>query len=209
MIRLQFLAEVDRGICTGCRECERICPAGAITMVEKKAFVDGDRCIDCQRCIDRCDKVNAIRRASRPSEVARCVDSTDIDPTLLKTLCGKAGILPDMPICGCMRVTGRESVAAILKGAKTPEDLCAMTGLRAGCGLYCVTRIFQVFAACGIVLENPKDRRWIKLTLSLADIPEEKIAGIDKAYPQCHVGDDWRKVTQRRATPAGKEGPNV
>lgn len=84
-----------------------------------------------------------------------------------------------------------------------------MTGLRGGCGLYCVTRIFQVFAACGIDLENPKDRRWVKLTLSLADIPEEKIVSIDKAYPQCHVGDDWKKVTQRRTIPARKEGPHV
>jgi Dissimilatory sulfite reductase (desulfoviridin), alpha and beta subunits len=209
MIRLQFLAQVDREKCTGCRECERICPSGAIKMVEKKASVDGDRCIDCQRCIDRCDKVNAIRRASRPSEVTRYVDPTDIDPMLLKTLCGKAGILPEMPICGCTRTTGQETVAAILNGAKTPEDVCAMTGLRAGCGLYCVTRIFQVFAACGIGLENPKDRRWVKLTLSLADIPEEKVASIDKAYPQCHVGDDWKKVTQRRTIPARKEGPHV
>jgi BFD-like [2Fe-2S] binding domain. len=128
---------------------------------------------------------------------------------LLKTLCGKAGILPEMPICGCTRTTGQETVAAILNGAKTPEDVCAMTGLRAGCGLYCVTRIFQVFAACGIGLENPKDRRWVKLTLSLADIPEEKVASIDKAYPQCHVGDDWKKVTQRRTIPARKEGPHV
>ena len=209
MIQLQFMAQVNSGKCTGCNvcdqaltKCERICPAGAIKMVERKACVDSDRCIDCQRCIDRCDKENAISRVSRSAEVMRYVDHTDVDQRQLKMFCAKAGILPHMAICGCTRTTGQEAVAAIMKGAKTPEDLCAMTGLRAGCGMYCMTRICQVFEACGITLENPKDRRWIKLTLSIADIPEEKIAEIDRVYPACHVRDDWRNMTQRRIVPA-------
>jgi hypothetical protein len=38
-----------------------------------------------------------------------------------------------------------------------------------------MTRIIQVFEACGIALEDPKDRRWLKLTLSIMDIPEERL----------------------------------
>jgi bacterioferritin-associated ferredoxin len=177
--------------------------------VEKKAIVDEHRCIDCQRCIDRCSKEKAFSRARRPAEVVRQVDLTGIDTQQIETLCGRAGLLPNMPICGCLRVTGKEAVAAILKGAKTPEDLCAATGLRAGCGLYCVTRIFQVFEACGIELDDPPDRRWIKLTLSLADIPAEKVAQIDQAYPECCVGDDWNRLTKRRSAPAEKEERHV
>lgn len=36
MIHLKFMAHVDSGKCTGCTKCERICPAGAIKVVEKK-----------------------------------------------------------------------------------------------------------------------------------------------------------------------------
>jgi Fe-S-cluster-containing hydrogenase component 2 len=209
MIQLQFLAQVDESKCTGCELCERVCPAGAIEMVERKATINGDRCIDCQRCIDRCNKENAISRTPRPSAIIRYVDYSDVDQLQLKTLCGKAGLLPDMPVCGCTRTTGKEAVAAILKGAKTPEDLCAMTGLRAGCGIYCITRIFQLLQACGIELDNPPDRRWIKLTLSLSDIPEEKVAQIDRAYPQCCVGEDWKKVKRRNTHSARKEDTRV
>ena len=209
MIKLQFFAQVDETKCTGCNLCEPICPAGAIEMKEKTATIDIDRCIDCQRCIDRCNMENAVSRVPRPSEVVRYVDHSDFDPQQIKTLCAKAGLLPDMPICGCMRTTGKEAVAAVLKGAKTPEDLCAMTGLRAGCGMYCMTRIFQVLEACGIELDDPSDRRWINLTLSIGDIPWEKVDRIDEAYPQCCVGEDWKRVTQRLTTSRKKEGDHV
>jgi len=177
--------------------------------VEKKATIDGERCIDCQRCIDRCKKENAISRVPRSSEVIRFVDHTDLDQTQIKLFCQKAGILPELPICGCTRTTGREAVAAVLKGAKTPEDICAMTGLRAGCGIYCLTRIFQVFEACEIELDDPKDRRWINLTLSLDDLSEEKVAQIDEAYPQCHVGEDWKRLKRRHSTSVTKEDTHV
>ncbi len=209
MISLSFFAQVDKTKCTGCKLCEPVCPAGAIEIKEKTATIDVDRCIDCQRCIDRCNKENAVSRVPRPSEVIRYVDHSDLDPFQIKALCAKAGLLPDMPICGCIRTTGKETVAAVLKGATTPEDLCAMTGLRAGCGMYCMTRIFQVLEACGIALDDPPDRRWIKLTLSIGDIPREKVERIDETYPQCCVGQDWKRVKQRPTTSRGKEGDHV
>jgi NAD-dependent dihydropyrimidine dehydrogenase PreA subunit/bacterioferritin-associated ferredoxin len=209
MIQLEFLARVDDEKCTGCRLCESVCPAGAIEIAANLATISADRCIDCQRCIDRCNRENAISRQPRPSQIIRYVDHSSIDKGQLKTLCARAGLLPDMPICGCTRTTAKEAVAAILKGAKTPEDLCAMTGLRAGCGIYCITRIFQVLEACGVAVENPSDRRWIKLTLSLSDIPEDKVMMIDEAYPQCCLSEDWKRLKQRHAPSEGKEEKHV
>lgn len=209
MIQLQFVSLVDEEKCNGCKQCEPICPSRAIRMVEKKATIDGDRCIDCQRCIDRCKRQNAVSRVPRPSEVIRYVDHTDVDQLKLKTICRKAGILPDLPICGCSRTTAKEAVAAVLKGAKSPEDICAMTGLRSGCGIYCMTRIFQVFEACGIDLDAPKDRRWIKLTLTLADLPGEQVTRIDKTYPQYHLGEEWNNLQRRHSDSVSKGGTHV
>lgn len=197
MMRLQYTSKVDTEACIGCKQCEFICPAAAIKVMEEKANVAGNRCIDCQRCIDICKVKNAISRVPRDAEVVRYVDHTDLDQAQIKELCGKAGLLPGMAICGCTRTTSQEAIAAVLKGARNPEDICAMTGMRAGCGLYCITRIFQVMQACGLEVEDPPDRRWIKLTLGLAAISEDKVARIDRAYPECCVGEDWRKLTKR------------
>ena len=112
MIQLEFLAQVDEEKCSGCKLCESVCPAGAIEMEANVAMIDSDRCIDCQRCIDRCNRENAISRKPRPSQIIRVVDHSDIDELQLKALCAKAGLLPDMPICGCTRTTAKEAVAA-------------------------------------------------------------------------------------------------
>ena len=96
MIQLEFLAQVDEEKCTGCKLCESVCPAGAIEMAANLAVIDSDRCIDCQRCIDRCNRENAIRRQSRSAPILRVVDHSDIDEMQLKTLCAKAGLLPDI-----------------------------------------------------------------------------------------------------------------
>ena len=40
--------------CVGCRKCENICPAKAITMKNKKAVIDRDACIRCFCCQEFC-----------------------------------------------------------------------------------------------------------------------------------------------------------
>ena len=56
------------------------------------------------------NKGNAISWALHPSEIIRYVDYSDVDQVKLKTLYRKAGLLPDMPVCGCTRTTGKEAV---------------------------------------------------------------------------------------------------
>jgi NADH-quinone oxidoreductase subunit F len=47
--------------CTGCRLCEKACPSGAITFVEKRkpVILNHEKCIKCGACYDVC-KFDAI-----------------------------------------------------------------------------------------------------------------------------------------------------
>ena len=40
--------------CTGCGSCEKICPSGAIRIVNNKSVIDGLKCIGCASCIAVC-----------------------------------------------------------------------------------------------------------------------------------------------------------
>ena len=42
--------------CIGCRECQKICPADAITMIDKKPVIDRTKCIRCFCCQEFCPK---------------------------------------------------------------------------------------------------------------------------------------------------------
>ena len=42
--------------CIGCRTCVKWCPAGAISMVDKKAVIDHELCLGCGECIVSCQK---------------------------------------------------------------------------------------------------------------------------------------------------------
>ena len=46
--------KIKRKTCIGCAECEKHCPADAISLEEKKAFIDKNKCIGCGECIVRC-----------------------------------------------------------------------------------------------------------------------------------------------------------
>ncbi len=45
--------------CTGCGTCERSCPVGAITIVDKRAHMDWSKCIRCYCCHEVCPE-NAV-----------------------------------------------------------------------------------------------------------------------------------------------------
>ena len=40
--------------CVGCGMCQRICAHSAITITDKKAFIDHNKCVGCGRCVEKC-----------------------------------------------------------------------------------------------------------------------------------------------------------
>jgi ferredoxin len=48
-----FISQVDNTICSGCGECEKICPFSAIK-VDDVAEVDRETCLGCGVCVEKC-----------------------------------------------------------------------------------------------------------------------------------------------------------
>jgi NAD-dependent dihydropyrimidine dehydrogenase PreA subunit len=173
---------VDAEKCNGDKRCEKLCPAGAIKVEEKIAVADETRCVACGKCSEVC-REEAVRMVRRIEPLTIQFDSTSVDTERLQSLCAEAGLLPGLPLCACTGTTVGEIAAAIVGGAKSPEDVVIMTGAGSGCGIYCMGVIFKLFACAGV--EIPKDSRWNSLPLTSQEI-SGKIA---KKYPAYHFGE--------------------
>ena len=46
--------------CIGCKKCEKNCPAGAITVENNVAHIDYEKCTNCGKCKEMCDKRKCI-----------------------------------------------------------------------------------------------------------------------------------------------------
>jgi NAD-dependent dihydropyrimidine dehydrogenase PreA subunit/bacterioferritin-associated ferredoxin len=199
MIVREYVPDVDDTACKLCRKCEEICPAAAITLGkdEKRMVVDRKRCIDCQRCMDACPE-NAITMLPRTGDKALSVDVSELDQEKIRAICREVGLAPGEAICACTFVTAQEMAGAILKGAKTPEDVCAMTGVRRGCGIYCLVNIFKMLDAGGVKPEERTDSHLYHHPLSSLDIPDDQLRKIDEEFPQYRLLEDVSMVKKAR-----------
>jgi ferredoxin/bacterioferritin-associated ferredoxin len=199
MIVREFVPGIDDTDCRACQKCEDICPAAAITLMkeDKRMVVNQARCIDCQRCMDACPN-NAITMLPRTGDFALSVDVAELDQEEIEAMCRMIGLAPGEGICGCTFITAQELAGAILKGAESPEDVCAMTGVRRGCGIYCLVNIFKILDAAGVQTQEGVKSHLYHHPLSSLDIPDDQLKKIDAEFPQYHLIEDVSMIREFR-----------
>ena len=173
MKEVTLLAIVDTDLCIGCKICEKVCPVNAIKIEDRKAVIVDDLCMGCANCADRCPKY-AVKMVKREETFTVGVDVCKSDPEKIKEICLKAHINPEQILCYCVGVRADEVAASILQGAKTPEEISLMTGIRTGCSIECIQSLLRIAEAGGLKLERDESKwQWYGKTVTAWDIPEE------------------------------------
>jgi ferredoxin len=166
------IAKIDADKCIRCHICEFICPVVAITFKDREPVIDDRKCMGCGLCASRCptSAINLIQ--AKEIRIVK-VDMENIDKNKVREICLKAKFNPEQIICLCTHTRAKEVVAAILNGAKTPEEVSLMTGVRTGCGIQCIMPILKLLVAAGIELKRSRGWQWYGLTPTIWDITND------------------------------------
>lgn len=172
MKNITMLAVVDEAVCTGCKICEKVCPVLTISVVDRKAKVDNDACTGCCNCEQRCP-FYAIKMVKREEPIHIGVDVSKFDQEEIREMCEKAHLNPQQTLCYCIGVRAEEVAAALISGAKTPEEVSAMTGMRTGCTIECIQPLLRMVEAAGNELHPIKGGwQWYGTTATAWSIPD-------------------------------------
>jgi bacterioferritin-associated ferredoxin/ferredoxin len=163
----------------------------------KSTVIDEDSCQACTICATRCPEyaISMIRR-DRPFEVGIKVDQVTDE---IREICQRAHMYPDQVVCYCHRVQAKEVVAAILAGAKTPEEVSQKTGARTGCGVLCITGIMRAIRAAGLELGAAPGWQWYNMQTTIWNVPAE----IAKKHPGYYLDADRKAID--KMFPGGEE----
>ncbi len=156
-------------------------------------------CRGCSNCSSRCPSVAiSLKELDEPYTVR--VEIEDSIKEQVRDICVRAKIHPESIVCFCTSTRAMEIAAAIVKGAKSPEDISKMTGARTGCGVLCIQPIFRLMLAAGCELgTSHQSHVWYPTAPTLWDIPShvvEKYEGRgfrfeeDKAFYQELISED-------------------
>ncbi len=63
--QLAFVPEIKKGVCTGCGDCHRACPAEAISLIQERAWINEAKCIHCLCCQEICAH-NSVKLKQKP-----------------------------------------------------------------------------------------------------------------------------------------------
>lgn len=185
MVEIKFLAQIDEEKCIGCGKCANVCPTVAIEVADGLALVDEEKCLACQNCTGVCPE-DAITKVLRSKPLRLGVNADEADQEAILEMCRKAHLHPKQWLCLCTATRVREGAAAILKGARTPEEVALMTGTRSGCTAYCHQTTLRLLKAHGIEVVQPEGYRWYDTSQTLWDVPEEMV----KKYPGYFLEED-------------------
>lgn len=170
---VRFIAEVDEDKCTGCGICTRVCPTLSIRVEDKVARVDVTACAGCGACVERCP-FDAVSLVDLESPRVLKVDPASVDREKLVDICRKANIHPEQIVCFCTGTRAEEVAAAILMGAKSPEEISRMTGVRTGCKTECIQPILRLLYAAGIEPAPVEGGwQWYGKTVTIWEVPDE------------------------------------
>ena len=194
MVEIKFRAYVDEEKCVSCPMCENVCPTAAITLPRKgaKAVVVDEKCVGCPNCSGVCP-VDAIALVPREKPLLLGVDMSDVDEAQIDAMCRKANLHPQQWLCLCTATRVREGAAAILKGARTLEEVALATGTRSGCTIYCLQPTLRLLKAHGVKVVQPEGYRWYDTSQTCWDVPEDVI----RRYPGHFLEEDkdvFRKI---------------
>ena len=128
------------------------------------------------------------------------VHPDEVDRDAVAALLAKAGIDPSVSVCVCTLTPASEIAAAVVKGAATLDEVSAMTGMRSGCGIYCVAPALRILEASGADMSPPRGHRWYPCTVSLWDVSDDARA----RYADAFIDED-----RAAFDPLGQYGPLV
>lgn len=132
-------------------------------------------CRSCTNCTSRCpSQVITLRELDQPYVVKVEVANGIMEQVY--QICIRAGFHPESSVCFCTGTRAGEIAAAILQGAKTPEEISRRTGARTGCSMTCTEPIFRLIQAAGIDLGiSPQPHVWYPVVTTIWDIPDKVI----------------------------------
>ena len=162
---------------------------------------DEKRCLGCSNCEQRCPH-KAITMARRDDPFVVGVDMKTVDMAQVRALCLKARFNPAQIACYCTETRAEEIAAAILKGAKNPAEIGAMTGAGSGCGVECNQPMLRLLEAAGIDPGKPTGTQWYGRTATAWEVPREVTE--EPAYRKFHFQDD-RDLLNRVVAKEGRK----
>lgn len=121
----------------------------------------------------------------------------------IQELCRAARFNPEQLLCYCTGTRAEEVAAAILQGARSPEEISLATGIRTGCKVECIQPVLRLLESAGI---NPKPPaggwQWYGRTVTAWEVPEE----VRKKYARRGFYFDDDVALLNRVLKAGSEG---
>ncbi len=188
---VEMQPEVDSAACTSCMTCVKVCPVYAVSMSKEneegkpKPSIDLSVCVGCWNCEQRCPEHAISMAPCTPFTLG--TDVSRFDYQQISDLCRKAHFHPRQLVCYCTATRAEELAAAILDGARSPDQLVRATGVGAGCGIECNQPIMRFLESAGIEWERKKGSyQWYGRTMTAWEVPRQ----LRKDHPSFRFDSD-------------------